>query len=135
MLIFYSFKPHTIKYYEIMSEMKNSTVTFGNSIAICMSKYADFKGRASRAEYWWFYLFALLLSWAALAIDPTQMVSQLVNLALLMPVLAAGARRLHDTGRSGWWQLLVLTIVGIILLIVWWASEGSQEENEYGQSS
>jgi len=49
-----------------------------------------------------------------------------------VPSLAVGARRLHDCGRSGWWQLLILTVIGIILLLIWWATEGSSEENEYG---
>jgi uncharacterized membrane protein YhaH (DUF805 family) len=54
-------------------------------------------------------------------------------LALLLPSIAVGARRLHDTGRSGWWQLLTFTIIGIILLIVWFASDGEKDANKYGE--
>jgi uncharacterized membrane protein YhaH (DUF805 family) len=56
----------------------------------------------------------------------------IVNLAILLPTIAVGVRRLHDTGRSGWWMLLTLTCVGIIILIVWMASAGEKEANKYG---
>lgn len=54
-------------------------------------------------------------------------------LLLLLPSLAVGARRLHDIGRSGWWQLLIFTVIGIISLIVWWASDTSPTDNKYGK--
>lgn len=107
-------------------------MTFGKAISTCFAKYFDFSGRASRAEFWWFYLFTVLISWGSMLIDPTQMISLLINLVVLIPTLAAGARRLHDIGRTGWWQLLILTLIGVILLIVWWASKGSDQPNEYG---
>ena len=53
---------------------------------------------------------------------------------ILLPSLAVGARRLHDSGRSGWWQLLYLTIIGIIVLIVWWVADGDKKKNKFGQS-
>jgi uncharacterized membrane protein YhaH (DUF805 family) len=117
-----------------MSDSNNSTVGFGDAISICMSKFFDFKGRASRPEYWWFYLFTILISWSSSLVDPTEILSSLVSLVLLFPALSAGARRLHDTNRSGWWQLLWLTVIGGILVIIWQASEGKKEENEYGES-
>ena len=52
---------------------------------------------------------------------------------VLLPSLAVGARRLHDTGRSGWWQLLVLTIIGVIVLTVWWVADGDKKKNKFGQ--
>lgn len=107
-------------------------MTFGKSIATCFAKYFDFKGRASRPEFWWFYLFTILLSWGATLVDPFQVLSVIVNLAVFIPVFAAGSRRLHDTNRSGWWQLILLTVIGLIPLIVWWASKGSDQENKYG---
>ena len=112
-------------------------MNFGQAIQTCMGKYATFEGRASRSEFWWFYLFTLLVIWGANWVgllvfgDPVGL-SALANIVLLLPTLAAATRRLHDTGRSGWWQLLALTVIGIILLIVWWASEGHGEENEHG---
>ncbi len=107
-------------------------ITFGKSIAICFAKFFDFKGRASRPEYWWFYLFTILISWGAMLVDKTEILSGLVNLVLCIPIFSAGARRLHDTNRSGWWQLLYVTIIGIIPLLIWTASKGSDQENQYG---
>lgn len=114
------------------ASLPNEQMTFGKAIATCFAKYFDFKGRASRSEYWWFYLFTILLSWGALLVDPSQSLSLVVNLAVLFPVIAAGSRRLHDTNRSGWWQLLVFTVIGIIPLIIWLAGKGSEQENQYG---
>lgn len=117
------------------------TMGFGQAIAACMTDYATFSGRASRSEFWWFYLFVVLMSWgatlvaaAAFPAEPaaSDALSGLVNLMFLLPVLAAGARRLHDIGRSGWWQLLYLTGIGVILLIVWWVLSSKQERNAHG---
>lgn len=107
-------------------------MTFGKSITTCFAKFFDFNGRASRPEYWWFYLFTLLLSWGSILVDSSQVLSLLLNLVFFFPVIGAGARRLHDTNRSGWWQLIMLTIIGIIPLIIWLASKGSDQENQYG---
>lgn len=82
------------------------------SIATCFYKYAEFKGRASRSEYWWFWLFCFLVSIAANIIDET--LARLIQLGLLLPSLAAGARRMHDTGNSAWF--LLVPIYNIILL-------------------
>lgn len=115
-------------------------MTFSESISTCMGKFATFSGRASRSEYWWFYLFTLLLSWGASLVGATIIpgeaggfLSIIVNLVLLIPALAAGTRRLHDTGRSGWWQLLYFTVIGGILIIVWQATEGTKESNAHGE--
>ena len=117
------------------------TMGFGQAIATCMTNYVTFAGRASRSEFWWFYLFVVLMSWGAtlvaavtFPVEPAaaDALSGLVNLMFLLPVLAAGARRLHDIGRSGWWQLLYLTGIGVILLIVWWVLNSKQERNTHG---
>jgi uncharacterized membrane protein YhaH (DUF805 family) len=107
-------------------------MTFGKSISTCMGKYVDFKGRAARPEYWWFYLFTVLLSWGSLIVDNTGIVSGIVNLALLLPSLAVAARRLHDTNRSGWWMLIAFTVIGLIPLIIWLANKGDDQANQYG---
>lgn len=117
-----------------MSSNPEKSVTFANAISICFSKFFEFKGRASRPEYWWFYLFTMLLGWGAILVDPSEVLSSIFNLVFLFPVLAAGSRRLHDTGRSGWWQLLMLTLIGLIPLIIWLASKGKEESNEYGDA-
>ena len=112
-------------------------MNFGPAIQSCMGKYATFAGRASRSEFWWFYLFTVLILWGINLVgllifgDPTGL-SVLAYLALLLPMLAAQVRRLHDTGRSGWWLLLALTGIGIILLVVWWVLEGHRGDNDYG---
>lgn len=103
-------------------------VSFGDAIKICFNKYADFEGRARRSEFWWWQLFVFL---AGLVVG--SLTCGLGYLAVLIPTYAVGARRLHDTGRSGWWQLLSLTFVGSIILIVWWC-EDSHRDNEYGPS-
>jgi|SRR5690606_21424049 len=107
-------------------------MTFQESLRTCLTqKYADFSGRASRSEYWWFALAVVVVSLAVSAISET--LGLLVNLALLLPSIAAAARRLHDTNRSGWWQLIALIpILGAIVLIVFLALEGDAEDNRFG---
>lgn len=113
---------------------------FGQSIQTCMTKYADFDGRASRSEYWWFYLFTLLMSWGASIVGLTlgdtlgSLLSLLVNLALFLPSLGAMIRRLHDTNRAGWWCLIALTIIGIIPLIIFLVMESDKGPNDYGDA-
>lgn len=92
---------------------------FVSAIKSCFAQYATFSGRAVRSEFWWFFLFQLVVM--ILAGFVGDMVSAIVSIALLLPALAVGARRLHDIGRSGWWQLLTLTGIGVLLLIFWWA--------------
>jgi uncharacterized membrane protein YhaH (DUF805 family) len=94
-------------------------MTFAESIRTCFSKYVDFNGVASRPEFWWFMLFAFIVAVVLNFVSPT--LANIVALGLLLPQLAVGARRLHDTGKSGWWQLLlILPVIGLIVLIVFW---------------
>ena len=102
------------------------------SIEICMTKYADFNGRASRSEFWWFFLFEIMISVAADIITHNDDLSSLLGLAFLLPNLAVGARRLHDIGKSGWWQLLMITGIGLIPLFIFWARDSDSSENIYG---
>jgi len=105
-------------------------MSFVESIKTCFSKYADFNGRASRPEFWWWFLFVVLLSVAAGMVS--QMLSGLLSLAVLVPGLAVGARRLHDTDRSGWLQLLgLIPLIGVLVLIFWWVQE-AKEPNRFG---
>lgn len=78
-------------------------------------KAVDFSGTASRFEYWWFFLFVLLVAAAATVIG--EKIFQLVSLIVLLPLLAVGARRLRDAGRSGWWQLLFLVPFGQVVVL------------------
>ena len=105
-------------------------MTFVDSIKTCFSKYADFNGRASLSEFWWWVLFVFLASAAASIVSP--MVSGLFSLAVLLPNFAAGARRLHDTDRSGWFQLVVLIPLIGWLLLIYWCVQPSKEPNRFG---
>ncbi len=100
-----------------------------------IKKYADFTGRARRTEYWMFTLFYLIFFLVTVGIDMalgTTFIAAIFSLGLLLPSLAIGARRLHDTGRSGWWQLLYfIPLIGAIVLLVFFCQD-SQDENDYG---
>ena len=136
-------------------------MNFTQSITTCMSKYATFSGTASRSEFWWFVLFAELLGYAASITDsllngPIDLTSTYygenffrlfdpnkvgrwnefeIFFALLIPGFAAGSRRLHDIGKSGWWQLLMLTGIGIIPLVIWWARDTKNKDNRFKPKS
>lgn len=64
--------------------------------------------------------------------EETGPINLIFNVVVFLPGLAVGARRLHDIDRSGWWQLIYFTVIGIILLIVWFATIGSSKKNEHG---
>jgi uncharacterized membrane protein YhaH (DUF805 family) len=103
---------------------------FVEATKTCLRKYATFGGRASRSEYWWFFLFGLLVGAAASLFS--ERLNALVSLFLLLPSTAVGARRLHDIGRSGWWLLLWLVpVIGWIPLL-YWAVQPSGPANQYG---
>jgi len=114
-------------------------VSFPEAVqTVLTQKYVDFSGRARRSEYWWFYLFSLIVSIVFNGIDRaigTPIIGGLVSLAIFLPGLAVGIRRLHDTGRSGWWTLLVFfIIIGWIILLVWFVTDGTPGDNKYGPS-
>ena len=122
-------------------------MSFLESIKSCFIKYADFKTRSSRSEFWWFALFQVVVN---LVTTPIYALAVISSIILILPSLAVGARRLHDTNRSGWWQLLQLptlyiflqpgisnfAIIAILLpvipLIIWWIQTGTITENKYG---
>ncbi len=98
-----------------------------------LKKYADFTGRARRKEYWMFILIYMIIN-IILAVLGMDIISVLVGLALLVPSLSIGARRLHDTGRSGWWQLIYLIpLIGVIVMVVFLVQD-SHDTNDYGIS-
>jgi uncharacterized membrane protein YhaH (DUF805 family) len=105
---------------------------------LALSKYAEFTGRSRRSEYWYFILVYTLISsavntFAFILGDWVTMLGSLVGFALFIPSLAVSIRRLHDTGRSGWWLLIgVVPLIGITLLIVWFATDSQPGANEYG---
>ena len=98
-------------------------MNFQDAIRTCFSKYADFSGRAMRSEYWWFFLFIVVVSVILSMIS--SVLSGLFSLGVLVPSISAATRRLHDTNRSGWWQLIcIVPLIGAIVLIVFLAQEG-----------
>ena len=100
------------------------SMDFGEAIKVCFNKFANFEGRARRSEFWWFQLFTYIISSLTCGIG---------GLVLLLPTIAVTARRLHDTGRSGWLQLLMfIPIVGYVLIIIWTVQDSDPGTNEYG---
>jgi len=111
-------------------------MSFSEAISDAFSKYVTFTGRSSRSAYWWFYLFGLLVVVAALIIDfaigTYPIIYVVATLALLLPNLAVLVRRLHDSGRSGWWILIALVpLIGAIVLLVF-TLQGSYPPNQWG---
>jgi len=109
---------------------------FKQSILRCVrDKYADFNGRASRPEFWWFALFCFLVG-AVFQVLHLEMIGMLANLVLLLPSLAVGARRLHDMGKSGWFQLVwLIPIIGWAVMVYWLVQPSVAGANEYGESA
>ena len=100
------------------------TMTLLESAQVCVAKYADFSGQATRSEYWWFFLAVVVGSAAASTVDPA--LCALYSVAMVTPLIAVGARRLHDTNRSGWWQLLALVpFFGALVVMILLALPGS----------
>jgi uncharacterized membrane protein YhaH (DUF805 family) len=107
-----------------------------------LRKYAVFSGRARRREYWMFFLFNILIAIALGIIegafsfdseDSRSTFGTLYGLAILIPSLAVGVRRLHDTARSGWWMLICLIpIIGAIVLLVFMVQDSQSTDNQYG---
>ena len=97
--------------------------------------YADFNGRVTRTQYWMFVLFYVIFYVAISLIDgfiTGGILTMIYSLALLVPCIAIAARRLHDTGRSGWWQLIALIpLIGTIILIVFLVLD-SEGDNRFG---
>jgi uncharacterized membrane protein YhaH (DUF805 family) len=98
---------------------------FLESIKTCFSKYVTFEGRARRSEYWWFALAIFIAS----CIPVVQII---VGIATILPSIAVGVRRLHDTGRSGWWLLLCLVPIVSLVLIYFLAQDSQPGNNQYG---
>ena len=115
---------------------------FGDAIKTCFAKYADFDGRAARPEYWYFVLFNIAVSIVLSVLGGiafhglAALLQVLFSLAMLLPNIAVGARRLHDRDQSGWWLLIAFVpVVGAILLLVWFCLPGTRGNNRYGASA
>src|SRR5690348_4200030 len=115
---------------------------FGQAIKTCLSKYFTFAGRAPRSEYWYFYLFFVLIIVVAGVIDGAlgpqaggfgTFLFFAAILVLFIPQVSVTVRRLHDLDRSGWWFWLGLVpLVGGLILLFWFCMKGTEGENQYG---
>jgi len=117
-------------------------VGFGDAILLALRNYVNFRGRSSRAAYWFFVLATILLGFATTSVDAAlfgwqlddpQPVSNITSLLLILPAVGLAVRRLHDVNRSGWWLLLVLTFIGIIPLLFWLCQQGDRFTNRFGE--
>ena len=128
--------------YKIGKEDNN---LFFYSVGVGFNNFANFEGRTPRYQYWFFILFCITASAITAALDkfifgtktplegPLSIIAALI---FLVPAIAIYCRRLHDTGRSGWWQLIVLIpLIGIIILLAWTADKGDSSTNKYGKPS
>ena len=116
-------------------------VSFAQSWVLFFKNYAKFSGRSSRSAYWFWTLWSVIVT---LSIEILRagigeagilyIIDLVWGLGTLVPTFAIFARRLHDVGRSGWWQLIALTIIGIIPLFIWYVSAGDSETNKYGDN-
>jgi len=106
-------------------------MNFQQAVQTCFRKYVDFSGRASRPEYWWFVLAYVILAFVTGFIH--DYLYLLVVLIFLLPLLSAGARRLHDMGKSGWWLLIgLIPVVGGLVLLYFTVQPSQPDSNEYG---
>jgi uncharacterized membrane protein YhaH (DUF805 family) len=95
---------------------------FGESIKTCFSKYATFKGLASKSEFWWWTLFSLIGTICLSIVN--EKLSLAFTIATFLPYIAVTTRRLHDVGKSGWAQLVgIVPVIGWIIMIVWLCQE------------
>jgi uncharacterized membrane protein YhaH (DUF805 family) len=102
-----------------------------------LKKYTDFNGRARRKEYWMFTLFNVIIIAVLQFVDgllgTSDVIRIIYSIAVLVPSLAVAFRRLHDTGRSGWWLLIgLIPVIGWIVLIVFMVQDGTPGQNQYG---
>lgn len=119
-------------------------VGFVHALKLGFKNYFQFEGRSSRGAYWYWTLWILILSFVAAICDAiffNEMFEEtdgngpigiVLTLVTLIPGIALAVRRLHDIGRSGWWNLIAITIIGIIPLIYWACKPGDRHENRFG---
>ena len=123
-------------------------VSFGEAISRGFRNYFNFNGRATKAEFWWWFLFSTIgfhamffPSMIGAIINGGELIMFLVFVGWVYPItffvfgipmISSGSRRLHDTGRSGWRWLLFMVPFGFIFLIVWWCQKGNAGPNKYG---
>jgi uncharacterized membrane protein YhaH (DUF805 family) len=112
---------------------------FQDAIQSGLRNYVTFSGRAARSEFWYWTLFAFLVAAVSGILDfalfpsmGTGPLNAVTSLLLFLPGLAVSVRRLHDLDRTGWWILLTLTIIGLIVLLIWDCTKGTDGPNRFG---
>ena len=114
--------------------LRGLKINFQDAIKACFQKYVDFNGRAKMPEFWWFFLFCF--AGGVVLEFVSSPISWAFSLATLLPSLAVGARRLHDTNKSGWMQLIwLIPILGWIYMIYLLVQDGDAANNQYGAVS
>jgi uncharacterized membrane protein YhaH (DUF805 family) len=126
-----------------LKNLSNRKVNFIQSISLFYSNYLNFGGRSSRGAYWWWVLAYIVIFYPLVFIEMIlymegtigsgSMISSLFLLINIIPTFALLTRRLHDVGRSGWWQLIQFTIIGTIPLFYWMCKKGDLGTNKYGE--
>ena len=111
-------------------------MNFADAFKSAFNRAFDYESRSSRSEYWWFELAYVLITipiaLIGTALGLEEIPVYIAEIIFLIPALALGARRLHDIGMSGWWQLLAFTVIGLIPLIIWFCTAGHAGQNQYG---
>ena len=121
-------------------------MNFSQAVSSFFARWKDFNGRSSRSEYWWATFFVILtsiftniltlflgLSGSIVAIIGLLFIG-IFSLFLTIASLALVVRRLHDTNKSGWWYLIIFTIIGILPLLYWYCKKGDEGENRFGSN-
>lgn len=111
-------------------------MSFSEAVKDGFDHYVNFEGRASRSSFWWWVLFVIIVSIVANIIDSAADIaifSIIVSLGLFLPGLSKAIRRLHDTGRSGWWVLIgLIPLIGFIVLLIFYLEKSEPADNQYG---
>jgi len=121
-------------------------MNFSQAVSSFFARWKDFNGRSSRSEYWWATFFVILtsiftniltlflgLSGSIVAIIVLLLIV-IFSLFLTIASLALVVRRLHDTNKSGWWYLIIFTIIGVLPLLYWYCKKGDEGENKFGSN-
>ena len=108
---------------------------FADAAKTCMQKSFTLQGRASRSEYWFFYLFYIVVVIGLFFVDITLGTPLSMAAILMVPAMfCAACRRMHDLGKSGWWMLIsLIPFIGGLIVLFWFVSEGEDEANYYGE--
>ncbi|MDP3739443.1 MAG: DUF805 domain-containing protein [Hyphomonadaceae bacterium] len=122
----------------------NRQVSFGEALPLFFKNFANFQGRSSRGAYWWLFLINFLIAFGLGLVDGLVFTDFVMNagigvlgglwsLAVLIPGISLGFRRLHDVDKSAWWLLIgLIPIVGAIVLIIFAIQEGTPGTNKFG---